>query len=85
MANEEHLARLQEAMALTTRWREEKRQQVVTAWNQWRKENPHIQPDLSRVDFEDSSSPAWTSIAQISLEQTLPPPALTRQFSPGHA
>ncbi|MBL7154202.1 MAG: pentapeptide repeat-containing protein [Phycisphaerae bacterium] len=28
-------------------------QQGAEAWNQWRKENPHIRPDLSRVDFHE--------------------------------
>jgi uncharacterized protein YjbI with pentapeptide repeats len=36
VANEEHLARLKEG---------------AEAWNQWRDENPMIQPDLSRADL----------------------------------
>ena len=36
MANKEHLAKLQEG---------------VEAWNTWRKQNPNIQPDLSRVNL----------------------------------
>jgi uncharacterized protein YjbI with pentapeptide repeats len=36
MANQEHLARLKEG---------------ADAWNQWRGENPMIQPDLSRADL----------------------------------
>jgi TIR domain/Pentapeptide repeats (8 copies) len=51
MANEEHFARLKQVMAPTYRWRPEKHQQVVTAWNQWRKANPHILPDLTGADL----------------------------------
>jgi hypothetical protein len=54
MANEEHLARLQRVMAATYRWIPEKHQQVVTDWNQWRKANPHILPDLSGADLHSA-------------------------------
>jgi hypothetical protein len=54
MANKEHLARLQRVMAATYRWRPEKHQQVVTAWNQWRKANPHVIPDLSGADLHSA-------------------------------
>jgi len=36
MANQEHLAKLKEG---------------VEAWNQWRKENPDLVPDLRRADL----------------------------------
>jgi hypothetical protein len=49
MANEEHLVWLKQLMAPENRWLPEKLQQGVATWNQWRRENPDIQPDLKEI------------------------------------
>jgi hypothetical protein len=51
MANEEHLARLKQLIAPENRWLAERLQQEVTTWNQWRRENPRIQPDLKEINL----------------------------------
>jgi hypothetical protein len=48
MANEEHLRIIKRG---------------VKAWNQWRKENPDIQPDLSGADLSE----AYLSGAYLSV------------------
>ena len=40
MANEEHLKKLREG---------------VNAWNEWRKENPEVQPDLAHADLREAA------------------------------
>ncbi len=44
MANKEHLQRLLEAVA----------SRDLSTWNQWRKENPHLKPDLGQAKLSNA-------------------------------
>ncbi|MEH1777090.1 pentapeptide repeat-containing protein [Nostoc sp.] len=54
MANEEHLAILR---------------QGVQVWNEWRKENPHIKPDLTRVRFKRLSNYDKANFSETNLSE----------------
>lgn len=54
MANEEHLAILR---------------QGVKVWNEWRKENPHIKPDLTKVRFKIFSNYSKANFSESNLSE----------------
>ncbi|MBD2511865.1 pentapeptide repeat-containing protein [Nostoc muscorum FACHB-395] len=54
MANEEHLAILK---------------QGVKVWNEWRKENPHIKPDLTKVRFKIFSNYSKANFSESNLSE----------------
>ena len=65
MANEDHLAKLKQSVAQNNR---------CQSWNQWRKQNPEMQVDLSRSDLSklnlDSANLFDANLAEAKLEQT---------------
>jgi uncharacterized protein YjbI with pentapeptide repeats len=52
MANEEHLAKLKEG---------------VEAWNDWRRAQPKVVPDLSRAEIEKVNLPG-ANLSRVSLD-----------------
>ncbi|KKL44436.1 hypothetical protein LCGC14_2365710 [marine sediment metagenome] len=55
MANREHLALLKKG---------------VKVWNQWRRDHPEIQPDLTRADLRNADL-SWANLERANLESAL--------------